>query len=98
MFVILGNWEEASTNGPELKESLPHMKQLKRVACGILAVWTVTTASPVIAANPVSKTILLFNICIPPFEEVNRTYYVYLFILLLQSVVWYHKNIYICLT
>ncbi|KAF3432789.1 hypothetical protein FNV43_RR23891 [Rhamnella rubrinervis] len=41
----------ASTNGPELKENLSHMLQLKNVACGILAVWTVTTASPVIAAN-----------------------------------------------
>ncbi|XP_048325420.2 thylakoid lumenal 17.4 kDa protein, chloroplastic [Ziziphus jujuba] len=41
----------ASRDGPELKENLSHIKQLKNVACGILAVWAVTTALPVIAAN-----------------------------------------------
>lgn len=65
MLVMLGTWEEASSDGPELKENLSHIKQLKNVACGVLAVWTVTTASPVIAANQVSKTILFNNIYIP---------------------------------
>ncbi|KAK9914535.1 hypothetical protein M0R45_038309 [Rubus argutus] len=41
----------ASRDGPELEGKLPHLKQLKNVACGVLAVWAVTTASPVIAAN-----------------------------------------------
>ncbi|PON81235.1 Pentapeptide repeat [Trema orientale] len=37
-------------DGPELEENLSHVKQLKNVACGILAVWAVSTASPVVAA------------------------------------------------
>ncbi|XP_004307958.1 PREDICTED: thylakoid lumenal 17.4 kDa protein, chloroplastic [Fragaria vesca subsp. vesca] len=42
----------ASRDGAELEGKLPQLKkQLKNVACGILAVWAVTTASPVIAAN-----------------------------------------------
>ncbi|XP_062120063.1 thylakoid lumenal 17.4 kDa protein, chloroplastic [Humulus lupulus] len=39
-------------NGPEeVKENSSHVNQLKNVACGILAVWAVSTASPVVAAN-----------------------------------------------
>ncbi|XP_021805479.1 thylakoid lumenal 17.4 kDa protein, chloroplastic [Prunus avium] len=41
----------ASRVGHELKENLSQLKQLKNVACGILAVWAVTAASPVIAAG-----------------------------------------------
>ncbi|CAL9008895.1 unnamed protein product [Prunus brigantina] len=41
----------ASRDGHELKENLSQLKQLKNVACGILAVWAVTAASPVIAAG-----------------------------------------------
>ncbi|KAL6291693.1 hypothetical protein ACE6H2_009203 [Prunus campanulata] len=40
-----------SRDGHELKENLSQLKQLKNVACGILAVWAVTAASPVIAAG-----------------------------------------------
>ncbi|KAB2598816.1 thylakoid lumenal 17.4 kDa protein [Pyrus ussuriensis x Pyrus communis] len=42
----------ASRDGHETKEELSQWKQAKNVACGILAVWAVTTAaSPVIAAG-----------------------------------------------
>ncbi|XP_024023433.1 thylakoid lumenal 17.4 kDa protein, chloroplastic [Morus notabilis] len=42
-----------SRDGPELKENnnMSPTKQLKNVACGVLAVWAVTTASPVVAAS-----------------------------------------------
>uniref|UniRef100_A0A803PMP0 Thylakoid lumenal 17.4 kDa protein, chloroplastic n=1 Tax=Cannabis sativa TaxID=3483 RepID=A0A803PMP0_CANSA len=37
---------------PEVvKENSSHVNQIKNVACGILAVWAVSTASPVVAAN-----------------------------------------------
>ncbi|BBG98403.1 Tetratricopeptide repeat-like superfamily protein [Prunus dulcis] len=42
---------ENKMDGHELKENLSQLKQLKNVACGILAVWAVTAASPVIAAG-----------------------------------------------
>lgn len=50
---------EVSRDGPELKENnnMSPTKQLKNVACGILAVWAVTTASPVVAANQVFNTL-----------------------------------------
>ncbi|XP_031252829.1 thylakoid lumenal 17.4 kDa protein, chloroplastic-like [Pistacia vera] len=35
----------------ESKEKNSHLKELKGVACGILAAWAVSSASPVIAAN-----------------------------------------------
>lgn len=35
-------------------------KQLKNVACGILAAWAVTTASPVVAASQVLNTFVSF--------------------------------------
>ncbi|KAJ4726697.1 thylakoid lumenal 17.4 kDa protein, chloroplastic [Melia azedarach] len=35
----------------EPKQSFSHLTELKGVACGILAAWAVTAASPVIAAN-----------------------------------------------
>ncbi|PON72024.1 Pentapeptide repeat [Parasponia andersonii] len=38
-------------DGVELEENLSHVKQLKNVACGILAVWAVSTASPVVGAS-----------------------------------------------
>lgn len=48
----------ASRDGAELEGKLPQLKkQLKNVACGILAVWAVTTASPVIAANQVQNIV-----------------------------------------
>ncbi|KAJ0044545.1 hypothetical protein Pint_05103 [Pistacia integerrima] len=37
----------------ESKEKNSHLKELKGVACGILAAWAVSSASPVIAANVV---------------------------------------------
>ncbi|KAL8519529.1 hypothetical protein ACS0TY_010453 [Phlomoides rotata] len=41
----------STRNGSESVEKLSHFKELRNVACGILAVWAVTAASPVIAAN-----------------------------------------------
>ncbi|GAY65085.1 hypothetical protein CUMW_238510 [Citrus unshiu] len=41
----------ARRNSSESKESFSHLKELKGVACGFLAAWAVTAASPVIAAN-----------------------------------------------
>ncbi|KAK7838905.1 thylakoid lumenal 17.4 kda protein [Quercus suber] len=38
-------------DGSESKRSLFHFKEIKNVACGILAVWALTATSPVIAAN-----------------------------------------------
>ncbi|KAL5736941.1 hypothetical protein ACOSQ2_031729 [Xanthoceras sorbifolium] len=35
----------------ESKDKFSHLKELRGVACGILAVWAVTASSPVIAAN-----------------------------------------------
>lgn len=34
-------------------DSFSQFKELRSVACGVLAVWAVTAASPVIAANQV---------------------------------------------
>lgn len=48
--------EAARRNSSEPKESFSHLKELKGVACGFLAAWAVTAASPVIAANQVSAT------------------------------------------
>ncbi|KAK1366425.1 Glucan endo-1,3-beta-D-glucosidase [Heracleum sosnowskyi] len=42
----------ASRDCSSSKEILSHFKELRNVACGVLAVWAVTTASPVDAANP----------------------------------------------
>ncbi|XP_077241766.1 tetratricopeptide repeat (TPR)-like superfamily protein [Tasmannia lanceolata] len=39
-------------SGTEFQESSSLFKDLKNVACSLLAVWAVTTASPVVAANP----------------------------------------------
>ncbi|KAL7214064.1 hypothetical protein ACSBR1_026476 [Camellia fascicularis] len=41
----------ASRDGDKLEESSASLKELRNVTCGILAVWAVATASPVIAAN-----------------------------------------------
>nr|KJB37376.1 hypothetical protein B456_006G202400 [Gossypium raimondii] len=41
----------ASKRVPKSEESSSHFKELRTVACGLLAVCTVATASPVIAAN-----------------------------------------------
>lgn len=41
----------------EPKQSFSHLTELKGVACGILAAWAVTAASPVIAANLVGGRI-----------------------------------------
>ncbi|KAF8008386.1 hypothetical protein BT93_K2152 [Corymbia citriodora subsp. variegata] len=41
----------ASKEGCEIKESTCRFKELRNVACGVLAVWAVTAASPVIAAG-----------------------------------------------
>ncbi|KAK3404054.1 thylakoid lumenal 17.4 kDa protein, chloroplastic isoform X2 [Eucalyptus grandis] len=41
----------ASKEGWEIKESTCCVKELRNVACGVLAVWAVTAASPVIAAS-----------------------------------------------
>ncbi|XP_059667264.1 thylakoid lumenal 17.4 kDa protein, chloroplastic [Cornus florida] len=38
-------------DGSKIEESSFHFKELRNVACGVLAVWAVTTASPVVAAN-----------------------------------------------
>lgn len=46
-------------DGSESKGGLFQFKELKSVACGILAVWAVTAASPVIAAGQVGSTLLL---------------------------------------
>jgi hypothetical protein len=51
-------WLGAARDGSESKGSLFHFKEIKSVACGILAVWAVTAASPVIAANQVQFTLL----------------------------------------
>lgn len=49
----------AARDGSESKGSLFQFKELKSVACGILAVWAVTAASPVIAAGQVDSSLLL---------------------------------------
>lgn len=41
----------AARDDSESKRSLFHFKEIKNVACGILAVWALTATSPVIAAN-----------------------------------------------
>ncbi|XP_023896968.1 thylakoid lumenal 17.4 kDa protein, chloroplastic isoform X2 [Quercus suber] len=41
----------SARDGSESKRSLFHFKEIKNVACGILAVWALTATSPVIAAN-----------------------------------------------
>ncbi|KAK9292157.1 hypothetical protein L1049_020116 [Liquidambar formosana] len=41
----------ATRDGSERKERSSHFKELKSLACGMLAVWAVNAASPVIAAN-----------------------------------------------
>ncbi|XP_075647338.1 thylakoid lumenal 17.4 kDa protein, chloroplastic [Castanea sativa] len=41
----------SARDGSESKRSLFHLKDIKNVACGILAVWALTATSPVIAAN-----------------------------------------------
>ncbi|KAF5947495.1 hypothetical protein HYC85_013452 [Camellia sinensis] len=47
----------ASRDGDKLKESSASLKELRNVTCGILAVWAVATASPVIAANQTDRVI-----------------------------------------
>ncbi|XP_057512021.1 thylakoid lumenal 17.4 kDa protein, chloroplastic-like [Actinidia eriantha] len=42
----------AFRDGDKLEESSAGFREMRNVACGILAVWAVATASPVIAANP----------------------------------------------
>ncbi|KAG8390432.1 hypothetical protein BUALT_Bualt01G0082800 [Buddleja alternifolia] len=41
----------STKDGSKSTEILPQFKELRNVACGILAVWAVTSVSPVIAAN-----------------------------------------------
>lgn len=41
----------ATSDGSSAKESWSQVKELRNVACGVLAVWAVTAASPVVAAN-----------------------------------------------
>ncbi|GMY07565.1 thylakoid lumenal 17.4 kDa protein, chloroplastic [Fagus crenata] len=41
----------STRDGSESKGSPFHFKEIKSVACGVLAVWALTAASPVIAAN-----------------------------------------------
>lgn len=46
----------AARDGSESKRSLFNFKEIKNVACGILAVWALNATSPVIAANQVQIT------------------------------------------
>lgn len=56
-------WLDIDTReGFKLQRSLSPLKELKSVACGILAVWAISEVSPVIAANQVKKcSHLLFH-------------------------------------
>ncbi|KAK3404053.1 thylakoid lumenal 17.4 kDa protein, chloroplastic isoform X1 [Eucalyptus grandis] len=49
--VACSGQRSASKEGWEIKESTCCVKELRNVACGVLAVWAVTAASPVIAAS-----------------------------------------------
>lgn len=55
MFAVL---DAASGDSTELGASTSHFKELKTVACGILAVFAMTAASPVIAASQVKLSSL----------------------------------------
>lgn len=48
------NFHTATRDGAKSEEIISQFKELRNVACGILAVWAVTAVSPVIAASPVS--------------------------------------------
>ena len=50
LFLSAATWD-----CPELKASTSCFKELKTVACGILAVCAITAASPAIAANQVKR-------------------------------------------
>lgn len=55
MLSLLG---AASKEGCEIKESTCGFKELRNVACGVLAVWAVTGASSVIAASQVGNRLV----------------------------------------
>lgn len=59
------NLHVAARDGSESVENLSQFKELRNVACGILAVWAVTAASPVIAANQVriQEPFSSLNVC-----------------------------------
>lgn len=52
---MFSSMEAASKRVPKSEESSSPFKELRTVACGLLAVCTVATASPVIAANQVEN-------------------------------------------
>lgn len=65
--------------GSETPKSISHGTQLKGVACGILAAWAVTTASPVVAANLVRNissfdAFILYNLVSIQFIRRNCVY------------------------
>lgn len=70
---VYPNLYAAKRDGSESVENLSQFKELRNVACGILAVWAVTAASPVIAANqvktqdPFSSLNVCVCVCFPEF-------------------------------
>ncbi|CAI9775078.1 unnamed protein product [Fraxinus pennsylvanica] len=57
-------------NGFKSVESSTQFKELRNVACGVLAVWAVTAASPVIAANQVKvQEPCIFNLILQLIEK-----------------------------
>lgn len=56
----------ASREGEKTEESSATWREMRNVACGILAAWAVTTVSPVIAANQVmTEPLIQFNSFFP---------------------------------
>lgn len=60
----------ASREGEKTEESSATWREMRNVACGILAAWAVTTVSPVIAANQVmTEPLIQFNSLFPCFVQ-----------------------------
>lgn len=55
IYLLLFGVSGAARDGSESKVNLLQFKELRGVACGVLAAWAVTAASPVIAANQVKS-------------------------------------------